>query len=169
MTAPDGKDTRPTSDRVRESMFNALQSMGVIEGATVLDLFAGSGALGIEALSRGAEHATFVESDRRALAAIGSNLDRTRLAEKATVTATDVGPFVASGRAGRGFDLVLADPPYSFDGWDVLLAGLELGAVVVVESGRAIVPPPPWSAIRQKRYGGTWVTICAAVAPERLP
>jgi 16S rRNA (guanine966-N2)-methyltransferase len=164
--APEGRDTRPTSDRVREAIFNSLTSMGIVEGASVLDLFSGSGALGIEALSRGAEHVTFIENDRRALAVIQANLEHTRLATRATVTSTDAITFVGIGRAARGFDLVLADPPYQFQGWAELFAGLGHDAVVVAESNRAIQPPEPWKASRQKRYGGTWVTICIVDGAE---
>jgi 16S rRNA (guanine966-N2)-methyltransferase len=108
LRAPAGLDTRPTSDRVRESLFAILGDR--IDGAHVLDLFAGTGALGIEALSRGAETAVFVESDRRAVEAIQANLD----------TIEDPGAELITGdafrwlmRAGRTFDIVLLDPPYS--------------------------------------------------------
>jgi 16S rRNA (guanine966-N2)-methyltransferase len=160
LRAPDGRDTRPTSDRVREAVFNALGSLGVIDGARVVDLFAGSGALGIEALSRGATHATFVENNRGALAAINDNLAVCDLAARAKVV---------SGDAARhridvdSIDLVLADPPYLFDAWDDLFARLPEGIFVVAESNRALEPPPNWEVVRQRRYGSTWVTF--AVLP----
>ncbi|MGA1345675.1 MAG: RsmD family RNA methyltransferase, partial [Ilumatobacteraceae bacterium] len=83
IVAPAGRDTRPTTDRVREAIFNALGSAGLVEGALVADLFAGSGALGIEALSRGAERCVFVETDRAALAALEQNLDHLGLRSRA--------------------------------------------------------------------------------------
>src|SRR5207248_2544711 len=105
--APKGLDTRPTGDRVREAAFNLI---GPVDGASVLDLFAGSGALGLEALSRGAERAVFVESDRDAVRAIERNLDKLRL-RGATVLRTDAVRALASeAAAGRRYDLVLVDP-----------------------------------------------------------
>jgi 16S rRNA (guanine966-N2)-methyltransferase len=128
LVAPEGEGTRPTSDRVREATFNALGSMGALDGATVLDLFAGSGALGIEALSRGAASATFVETDRAALRAVRTNLETTRLGDLAEVVAQPAERFLAAAVAeGRGWDLAVLDPPYGFDRWDELLATLPAG------------------------------------------
>jgi 16S rRNA (guanine966-N2)-methyltransferase len=105
---PAGAGTRPTADRVREALFSIL---GPMEGLRVLDLYAGSGALGIEALSRGAESATFVESARPALAAIRANLDAT--GEQAEVVVSDAIRWLrAAGEGERAFDLVFCDPPY---------------------------------------------------------
>lgn len=157
--APPGTDTRPTTDRVREAVFNALGSLGVVEGAVVVDLFAGSGALGIEALSRGAAHATFVESDRRAAAVIEQNLATLDLAARAEVLRSPVERAVASIPETVG--LVLADPPYAFDEWSDLLARLAPrladDAVVVVESDRSLVLPDGWERVRERTYGGTVV------------
>src|SRR6188472_2090100 len=109
--APKGLDTRPTGDRVREAAFNLL-GPGAAEGATVLDLFAGSGAMGLEALSRGAVQATFVENDREACRTIVRNLDKLGL-ERATVLCQDaLTALRAEARAGTRYDLVLLDPPY---------------------------------------------------------
>jgi 16S rRNA (guanine966-N2)-methyltransferase len=156
LVAPEGQTTRPTSDRVREATFNALGSMGAIDNARVLDLFAGSGALGIEALSRGAAHATFVDRDVRARNAVAANLEATHLADRATVVAADAMDFL--GRTGEGHSLVLLDPPYRFDGWDALFAVLP-DALVVVESDRPVDPPAAWALVRAKRYGTTVVGI----------
>src|SRR6266550_3188827 len=109
--APKGSETRPTGDRVREAAFNLI-GPGRVEDATVLDLFAGSGAMGLEALSRGAAHATFVESDREACRAINRNLDKLGL-DDATVLCQDaLTALRADERAGTRYDLVLLDPPY---------------------------------------------------------
>src|SRR5262245_431794 len=108
LQAPKG-DLRPTSERVREAVFTSLGSLGAVDGATVLDLFAGTGALGIEALSRGAAHATFVDDDPAAVAAIRANLSATGLAPKASVTCDDAVRFLE--RTDDAYDLVLADPP----------------------------------------------------------
>jgi 16S rRNA (guanine966-N2)-methyltransferase len=156
LVAPKGDATRPTSDFVREAIFNSLGSVpGVdLDGATVLDLFAGTGALGIEALSRGASHATFVESDRHALDAIRRNLEATGFAADATVLATDV----TRTRQLPAVDVAFADPPYAFTGWDDLLTRLD-AALVVIESDREIDLPGGWRVLRQKRYGTTVVTL----------
>ena len=145
---------------MREATFNALASLDVVRDATVLDLFAGSGALGIEALSRGAAHCTFVEQARPAIAAVRQNLDALGLSEQATVVTMDVDRYVASAAAGR-FDLALADPPYAYDGWPALLDAVP-AAVLVAESDRAVEPGEPsagWELVRSRRYGTTHVTI----------
>jgi 16S rRNA (guanine966-N2)-methyltransferase len=165
---PPGSGTRPTSNRVREAVFNALDSIGAIEGATVLDAFAGSGALGIEALSRGAEHAVFADTDPQAIQVVAANL---------RTLAMDAAARVLPGAAERAlvaagpFDLVLLDPPYAYDGWEQLLmvaaAGLAPGGVVVVESDREVALPPALVGIRSKTYGGTVVQFAtAAGAPS---
>jgi 16S rRNA (guanine966-N2)-methyltransferase len=107
LKAPPGKGTRPTADRVREALFSIL---GPVEGLTVLDLFAGSGALGIEALSRGAASATFVEADRRAAGVARGNLEAA--GEDAEVVVRDALDWLRAAPAGTAFDLVLLDPPY---------------------------------------------------------
>src|SRR3712207_9222642 len=109
--APVPRGVRPTSDRVRESVFNSLGQF--FEGGCVLDLYAGTGALGIEALSRGCERAVFVERDGAALAAITENLRRTGFADRAEVIRGDVGRTLDRMVAdGRQFNLIFADPPY---------------------------------------------------------
>lgn len=165
LDAPPGKATRPTSERVRQAVFNALESLGAVDGARVLDAFAGSGALGIEALSRGADHVVFADTSAMARSVIESNLTSTGLGGRASVA---VGDGRAAATSGGPWDLVLLDPPYGFDGWDELLTGLAGSlspeAVVVVESDREIVPPAgDLGVIRVKRYGGTVVTF--AVPP----
>jgi 16S rRNA (guanine966-N2)-methyltransferase len=159
LVAPEGRDTRPTSDRVRESIFNALFSLDAIEGATVLDLFAGSGALGIEALSRGADHCTFVEPARPALTALRANLDAAGLADRATVVAGSAEAYLT--RRPVAVDLALCDPPYTFDDWPALLAALPAG-LVVCESDRPIDPGQGARVVRTRRYSGTVVTFVRA-------
>ena len=157
LVTPPGARTRPTTDRVREAVFNALWSRGALDGARVVDLYAGSGALGIEALSRGAAHATFVETDRAALRAIRHNLDVCRLADRAAVVAMPVERWVAGlGPGDTPFDLAFCDPPYAFDGWPGLLAALPV-ALVVAEASGPVALPAGWSLDRESRYGGTWV------------
>jgi 16S rRNA (guanine966-N2)-methyltransferase len=159
LVAPAGATTRPTPDRVREATFNALGSLGAVTDATVLDLFAGSGAMGVEALSRGAAHATFVDTDRAARAAIEANLAATGLAERATVLAGPVERFVHDA-GERRWDLALIDPPYahSDDAWLDLLDALPAD-LAVVESDRELDAPFGWAVLRSKRYGRTHVLI----------
>jgi 16S rRNA (guanine966-N2)-methyltransferase len=142
-------------------VFNALGSLGAVDGARVLDLFAGSGALGIEALSRGAASAVFVEHDRAARAALEANLTATGLVDQAEVVAGDAHRYLE--RADDHFDLVLLDPPYAFDDWPALFSAVATvsapAAIVVIESDREVDPPESWRVERRKRYGSTFVAI----------
>ena len=155
LQAPPGRSVRPTGDRVREAVFSSLESLGAVEGASALDLFAGTGALGIEALSRGAASATFVDDDHPALESVAANLAATGLGQQATVVRDDALRFL--GRAGR-FDLALVDPPYAFDAWAALLEALRAG-VAVLESDREIEVGDRWRVLRTKRYADTVVTL----------
>lgn len=174
LLVPDGLDVRPTSDRVREATFNALHSLGAVADAVVVDLFAGSGALGIEALSRGAERAIFVEPDRGARDVTVANLGTLGFEDRARVVATSAEAFLSTAVSGPDrFDLALCDPPYPYDAWSNLLAALgpvlAPDAVVVVESNRAVDPPPGWEVARDKAYGGTVVRILYPPdVPDRL-
>ena len=114
--APCGTTTRPTSDRVKEALFSILESSNRLDKATVLDLFAGSGALGIEALSRGAEHVVFVEKNRTAIEVVQHNLAHTRLVKQAQVLQMDsIRAIERFARHNDQFTLVLLDPPYQTD------------------------------------------------------
>ncbi|MBI5088198.1 MAG: 16S rRNA (guanine(966)-N(2))-methyltransferase RsmD [Actinobacteria bacterium] len=157
LVAPPGDTTRPTTDKVREAVFNSLSSMGIVEDAVVVDLFAGSGALGIEALSRGAARCTFVERDRGALRALRENIDALRLGDRATIVTSDVMAWVP---AVRNVDLALVDPPYSFTEWPRLL-GLLHAAYVLCEAPREVEPPEGWETVRARRYGRTSATLLA--------
>jgi 16S rRNA (guanine966-N2)-methyltransferase len=163
--APKGRDTRPTGDRVREAAFNLI---GAVEGMDVLDLYAGSGAMGLEALSRGAASATFVEADRDAAATIVRNLDKLGL-PGATVLREDAARKLATDAAsGRRYDLVLIDPPYR------MLAGIlptlaahlpavvEPDGLVVVESDAREEPDVALPKRTSRRYGSARVTVFEA-------
>lgn len=167
LKAPRGRDTRPTSDRVREALFSALAAD--VPGATVLDCYAGSGALAVEALSRGAAAAVLVEVDPRAAAVAGDNLVRAGVAERATVVRDDVARFCRAPRGGP-FDLVFVDAPYAVPLEAVhghlrdLAAAdaLAPGARVVVERDKRdpaladeATAPPPLARDRQRTYGDT--------------
>ena len=155
LRAPPGGTLRPTRDRVREAVFSMVASRDALAGAAVADLFAGTGALGIEALSRGASAATFVERDRTAVETIRANLASTGFAERATVVHGDVLRWLEEGRA---VDLALVDPPYSFDAWERLAARLQAG-LAVFESDRELDLGDRWDVLRVRWYGGTVVTI----------
>jgi 16S rRNA (guanine966-N2)-methyltransferase len=166
LTAPAGGLTRPTSDRVREALFSSLATMTDLSGARFADLYAGSGAVGLEALSRGAGHALLVESDARAARVIRDNIVALRAGPAARLVTGRVNQVVAGPPDGGGYDVVFADPPYGLpdaeltevqnamveNGW------LADGAVVVVEratrSGRLT-----WvdgiTAERSRKYGET--------------
>lgn len=154
LVVPDGLATRPTTDKVRQAVFNSLDSAGLIDGAAIVDLFAGSGALGIEALSRGAATCVFVERDRAALQALRANIAALGLTQRTTVVTSDVPAWVP---ALRGVDLALVDPPYEFDGWEQLLTVLR-SPYVVAEAGHEVEAPSGWQAVKSRRYGRTWVT-----------
>jgi 16S rRNA (guanine966-N2)-methyltransferase len=165
-------DLRPTSDRVREAMFARL---GDLSGAVVLDLFAGSGALGLEALSRGAAHVDFVEKARPAARCVRENLAALGLAERARVLPGDARSVLrALEREGARYDLVFVDPPYASGLAAELLAALGAGALlaegacVVVESDRRRPPgdAPGLAQTDERRYGDTLLTRyrCAAEA-----
>ncbi|PSL05898.1 16S rRNA (guanine966-N2)-methyltransferase [Haloactinopolyspora alba] len=164
LAVPPGHRTRPTSDRVREALFSALSSAsGGLDGSRVLDLYAGSGALGLEALSRGAAHVRLVESDARAARVISANVERLGLPGAEVVHAKTERALATP--PGRPYDVVLADPPYTLgepelrtmltalvNGW------LAPGAIVVVERDRRS-PRPQWPdgliGDRERRYGET--------------
>lgn len=147
---------RPTADRVREAIFDVLGSMGGLVGAHVLDLYCGSGALGLEALSRGAAEVTFVDHDAEALAAVRTNLAATGLdSPSASLVRAELPGWLA--RAPHA-DLALCDPPYAFDDWDVLLGSLDAD-VAVLESKGPVRLARGWMVARERRYGGTLVTV----------
>lgn len=156
LVAPPGARTRPTTDRVREAVFNALWSRGALEAAQVVDLFAGSGALGVEALSRGAAHVTFVDRDRSARYAIRRNLEVCGFVDRAELVEVAVEPWLAGLDDDVRFDLAFCDPPYAFDGWVDLLTSVPAD-LVVAEASAAVPLPAGWSLARESRYGGTWV------------
>jgi len=163
LVAPRGRAVRPTSDRVREALFSSL---GPIDGARVLDLFAGSGALGIEALSRGASEATFVDSDSAAVRAVRENI--AGLGGEAEVRRADAGTFLRKARAAdRQYDLVFLDPPYRRAGAlaEALAADLAVvlapGARVVAESDRRHPLALPLPLQTERRYGDTVIRIHA--------
>ena len=171
LESPAGSATRPTGNRVREAIFNSLVSLDVVNDARVIDLFAGTGALGIEALSRGAQHCVFIETDRRARQIVERNLENTQLRAQATIVGEKCEQWLAS--ATSEFDVVLADPPYSYgqDEWSklfALLAPRAARAVIVCESDSVVPVPNGWYAQKEKWYGGTLITVLCPLENSEL-
>jgi 16S rRNA (guanine966-N2)-methyltransferase len=166
LRAPPGAETRPTSEKVREAIFNILPD---VEGMAVLDLFAGSGALGIEALSRGAAHATFVDQGKAALTAIRGNLRELGLDARSTVLSGDAVALAARHVPASPWQLVFIDPPYRSDlavRSATALAHLADDAVIVIEHDRRNAPPDQLGSLLrtdERRYGDTLVSFYTRV------
>jgi 16S rRNA (guanine966-N2)-methyltransferase len=161
IAAPPGRGTRPTTDRVREAWMSAVAP--VLPAARVLDLFAGSGALGLEALSRGAVTATFVEHDPKAIAALRANVEALGATEAVRVVKTDALKYVRGLGVGS-FDLALADPPYG-QGLAAALAeafaATPFAGLLCIEHGKDDVLPE-LAGMRTRRYGDTYLTFITA-------
>jgi 16S rRNA (guanine966-N2)-methyltransferase len=161
LRAPHGAATRPTSEKVREAIFNILPD---VEGMQVLDMFAGSGALGIEALSRGAAHATFIDQGKPALAAVRANLRELGLESRSTVLAGDAVSLAARHVPALPWQLVFIDPPYASDlavRAAQALHNLADDAVIVIEHDRRNAPPEHVGSLLrtdERRYGDTLVS-----------
>ena len=162
IAAPQGVVTRPTGDRVREAAFSLI---GPVEDATVLDLFAGSGAMGLEALSRGASRCVFVERDRGACRVIQANLEKLRLTGAIVVNRDVVGALREEQASGRRHDLVLVDPPY--EEWEshqshlaeLIPEVLEEDGVAVIETSAKVEPALPLDLVTSRRYGSARITV----------
>ena len=164
LKAPPGLHTRPTTDRVKEAVFSIIQFQ--VPGARVLDLFAGSGQLGLECLSRGAESCLFCDNDRAALRAVGQNITACGVQDRCTVFAGDFRSAVA-GHSPGSFDIILLDPPYggkiledalrAIEQFDILAAR----GIIVCESAcgdKVYIPAAPYEKLREYRYGSTAIT-----------
>ena len=169
---PQGLDTRPTTDKVKESLFNIIQFE--LEGRRVLDLFAGTGQLGLEALSRGAEHCTFVDQRREAAALVKENVKLCRFEDRARVAQGEALTFLRS--CGERFDVIFLDPPYQTDFLQQCVENiarfdiLREHGIIVCESGTEwTIPPlePPYEAGREYRYGQIKLTVCRRAGSVR--
>ena len=163
IAAPSGAHTRPTGDRVREALFDLV---GPVDGASVIDLYAGSGALGLEALSRGAARCVFAETDRAACRVIRRNLEQLGL--EGVVVQRDAGAVLHGEAAGRvRHDLVLVDPPY--ERWTelepelapLLAAVVAPSGIVVIETAARVEPALPLDLVTSRRYGSARLTLFA--------
>jgi len=153
--APKGLDTRPITDRAKEAIFNMLDSLGLPAGATVADLYAGSGSFGIECLSRGASSVQFVEKARPAVAAIQANLTRLGFDDGADVRQ---GSVLAALPTLGAVDLVFCDPPYVDDPWANLWSQLE-AKYVVAHADHRVELGDRWVEVRRKKYGRSHVVV----------
>lgn len=164
LAAPPGAGTRPTSDRVREALFSTIESMVDLDGARFADLYAGSGAVGLEALSRGAAHVLLVESDARAARTIRANIAALDAGPAVRLVPGRVGSVLDAGPDGPSYDIVFADPPYSMTNEEIattvaaLVGGgwLTADAVVVIERATRSGPVPQVEGVtdmRGRRYG----------------
>jgi 16S rRNA (guanine966-N2)-methyltransferase len=162
IAAPRGRSTRPTGDRVREAAFNLI---GPVDDAVVLDLFAGSGAMGLEALSRGARRCVFAEADRDAARVISANLEKLELTGAVVLRGDAVAALREEVSGGRLYDLVLVDPPY--EDWakleprlaELLPRALADDGLVVVETGEREEPSLPLEPVTSRRYGSARLTL----------
>lgn len=167
LTPPSWDGLRPTSDKLRETLFNILQTR--VPGARVLDGYAGTGAIGIEALSRGAAHVVFIERDRRAIALIEANLGACRVSEGYTIECGDVATVLAKADL---FDLILLDPPYDIQTFDAALAAaaphLAPDGIVVVERAtrRNIEVPDMLTRMRDVVSGDSTLTFLTHLRPS---
>ncbi len=170
LSSLDGLATRPTTDRVKESMFNII--MPYLRGSVALDLFAGSGALGIEALSRGAETCTFVDSSREAVEIIRKNLEHTRLLDRAEVFREEADGFLR--RTKGTYSLIFLDPPYKGGLYTPILCRIQTrgllqedGIVILEkEAGEVIVLPKGFTLLKERKYGNTEIWILTTGGKE---
>jgi len=160
LLSPKGGDTRPTADRVREALFSVIDDEVV--GASFLDLFSGTGAVGIEALSRGADYAVFVDASPQCIKIIGENLTHTKLTANARVINADA-RYALKHILTDQFDIIYVDPPYSGDKMETALNDIVLykrladGGLIIAEygAGEAVCAPDGLSAVKEKVYGRT--------------
>ena len=168
LKTPKGDSTRPTAERVKEAVFSMLQFD--IEGRSVLDLFAGSGQMGLEALSRGAANATFVDKSKDAVNFIKNNIEKTKLNENATVLQSDYLDFIKRN-AGKQYDIIIIDPPYALKMYNPALKALleakilKSSTLIVCESGTDeifngdIALQAKFQIAKQNKYGTVYITI----------
>lgn len=155
IVAPEGRGTRPITDRAKEGIFNMLMSLGGVEDATVIDLFAGSGSFGLECLSRGAERVTFVERNRGAAAVIEQNLQTLGFTDRAIVRCV---PVESAVRGADPVDVAFCDPPYTDDVWAELLPTIK-ARQLVGHASREIPLVDPWEEVKRRSYGRAQIVI----------
>ncbi|MCB0319217.1 MAG: 16S rRNA (guanine(966)-N(2))-methyltransferase RsmD [Bdellovibrionales bacterium] len=172
LESPEGLTTRPTTDRVKESLFNIIQKD--LQDAHVLDLYAGSGAIGIEALSRGAHHCIFLDIDKKAVQTIKNNLEKTKLADLAEVRNTDAFGFIR--QTSKKFDIIYVDPPRYEDSWSRVVYLISERPDVLNENGKILVEIDPkeyeplvlasFIEVEKREYGSTMLVQFQKLAPK---
>ncbi len=165
LVAPQGSSTRPTTARVRSSLFDILVSRYDLVNTNILDLYAGSGALGIEALSRGASKAIFVDWSPKASRVLRQNILNLGVGDRSRLVRANALEYLQrlSKEDKEVIDFVFCDPPYEFSQWNALLELMPMGAVLVLESNREIDPPIGRATVKCKRYGGSVVTVLSPI------
>ena len=169
LKVPPNSAIRPTSDRVREAIFNALFSLGGVAGQQVIDVFAGSGALGLEALSRGAAHACFIDHDPKAIQVVRRNIAALGFEAQSTVWRGDAlklldsPPDLPPDSPNSRFDIAFCDPPYAFANWEALLSKLNC-RLLVAETNARLELDSAWEIRKCKRFGATFVNIAENLA-----
>lgn len=165
LKAPDGQNTRPTADRVKEALFSSLSDK--LSGARVLDAFSGSGALGLEALSRGAKEAVFIENGREAFGVLKENLNKSGLSSRGKLFFTDALSYIE--KTDEQFDIIFLDPPYASGLYERFLLfaekNLAEGGIIVLEYEEKNAPAIPdiYSVIKQKHYGRVHLSFISGV------
>lgn len=152
---PNSEQIRPTKDRVKEAIFNSLHSYALISNNTFLDLFSGTGSLGIEALSRGAKSVVFVDNHDEAINCISLNIEKFGYTQDSQIHRIDALSYLERKIV---YDVVLLDPPYDFEAWEQTLK-LVQARTIVIESAKAIIPDPKWRTIKTQKYGQTHLLI----------
>jgi len=157
LVVPSGDHVRPTKDRVKEAIFNSLHSYGLVENRSFLDLFSGTGSLGIEALSRGAKSAVFIDHHTEAIDCIILNVEKLNYGSTSKILKTDALSFL---ERDDYFDVALLDPPYKYEHWGTLLKRVNAHSIVI-ESSEQVTLESDWEIIKSQKYGQTNLLIAS--------
>ncbi|MEC8334133.1 MAG: 16S rRNA (guanine(966)-N(2))-methyltransferase RsmD [Actinomycetota bacterium] len=157
LVAPSGDHIRPTKDRVKEAIFNSLHSYGLVNDKSFLDLFSGTGSLGIEALSRGANSVVFVDNNQEAIDCITLNVKKLNYGSVSKILKTDALNFL---KKEEYFDIALIDPPYKYEHWSALLEHINAHSIVI-ESSEKVILESDWQIIKSQKYGQTNLLIAS--------
>ena len=157
LVVPSGDHVRPTKDRVKEAIFNSLHSYGLVESRSFLDLFSGTGSLGIEALSRGAKSAVFIDHHAEAIDCIILNVEELNYGSTSKILKTDALSFL---ERDDYFDVALLDPPYKYEHWGTLLKRVNAHSIVI-ESSEQVTLESDWEIIKSQKYGQTNLLIAS--------
>ena len=157
LVVPSGDHVRPTKDRVKEAIFNSLHSYGLVENRSFLDLFSGTGSLGIEALSRGAKSVVFIDHHEEAIDCIILNVEKLNYGSTSKILKTDALSFL---ERDDYFDVALLDPPYEYEHWGKLLKRVNAHSIVI-ESSEQVTLESDWEIIKSQKYGQTNLLIAS--------